>query len=61
MTATFRRRFTTGRLDESSSRRSAPTTNLAPGILQAPGFDGRFDAVRDPDGEPGRGRLGHAY
>ena len=61
MTATFRRPFTTGRPDESSSHRGGPTTNVAPGILRPSAFDGRFDAVRDPDGEAGRGRLGHAY
>jgi hypothetical protein len=61
MTATFRRPFATGRADESSTHRSATTTGAAPGILRAPAFDGRFDAVRDPDGEAGRGRLGHAY
>jgi hypothetical protein len=61
MTATFRRRFTTGRPDESSSRRVAPATGVAPGVLQASGFDGCSDAIRDPDGEAGRGRLGHAY
>jgi hypothetical protein len=61
MTATFRHPFTAGRPDESSSRRGAPTTNVAPGVPRAPAFNGRPDAVRDPDGEAGRGRLGQAY
>jgi hypothetical protein len=60
MTATFRRPFATGRADGSSTHH-ATTTAAAPGILRAPAFDGCFDAVRDPDGEAGRGRLGHAY
>jgi hypothetical protein len=61
MTATFRRPLTTGRPDESSSHRCAQPAGVAPGVPRAPAFDGRFDAVRDPDGEAGRGRLGHAY
>jgi hypothetical protein len=61
MTAIIRRPFTTGRPDESSSRRSAPTAGGVTGVPRAPALDGRFDAARDPDGEAGRGRLGHAY
>ena len=59
MTTIVRRRLTTGRPDES--HRSAPITGAAPGVLRTPAFDGRFEAVQDPDGEAGRGRLGHAY
>jgi hypothetical protein len=41
--------------------------NEMPGVMRAQAylrdraFQGELEPVRDPDGEAGRGRLGHAY
>jgi hypothetical protein len=52
--------FTAGGLAELSS-------NAMPGVMRAQArsrdraFQGELEPVQDPDGEAGRGRLGHAY
>ena len=61
MTATSKLACTAGRLAKSSSHRRTPPTGPLPSVVRERAVDGGLDPFQDPDGEAGRGRLGHAY